>query len=289
MIGLAQLKRLIGERLGWWLLMPLLLIFAALVSFYLAFPSRTLQSRLQLELAENLGLQSSLSPPRLLFPPGLACSRLDLTLPAPYDRTLPLRQVRIAPLWLSMLGDAPGLRFSSELNGGTLNGTARRDGQTTLVADQVAIQEPLQLNGGPVIQGVLRNSRFDGLLPLQSPGQRKLALDLDRVRLSGLKSYGAAEDSLELGRLMVQAAGDGKTLRLQQLSLQGGVVEGLGQGTMLLGATPAATRLNLTIELRPGAGLDPTLRDLLALVGSDGPNGSRRLRLSGSLQQPVLR
>jgi type II secretion system protein N len=289
MIGLAPLRRLIGDRLGWWLLMPLLLICAALISFYLTFPSRTLQTRLQLELAANLGVQSSVSPPQLLFPPGLGCSRLELTLPAPYDRTLPLRQVKVTPLWLSLLSDAPGLRFSAELNGGTLNGTARRDGQTTLVADQVAVQESLQLNGGPVLQGVLQNSRFDGLLPLLTPGQRNLSLTLDRVRLSGLKSYGVASDSLDLGRLVVQAAGEGKTLRLQQLALQGGTVEGSGQGTVLLGATPAATRLNLSIELRPGAGLDPTLRDLLSLVGSDGPNGTRKLRLSGSLQQPVLR
>lgn len=289
MIGIAPLRRLIGDRLGWWLLMPLLLICAALISFYLAFPSRTLQTRLQLELAQNLGLQSSLSPPQLLFPPGLACSRLDLTLPTPYDRTLPLRQVRVAPLWLSLLSDAPGLRFRAELNGGTLNGTARRDGQTTLVADQVIVQEALQLNGGPVIQGVLQNSRFDGLLPLQAPGQKKLALTLDKVRLSGLESYGLTGDNLDLGRLVVQADGEGKTLRLQQLSLQGGAIEGSGQGTMLLGATPAATRLNLTLELRPGPGLDPTLRDLLNLVGSDGPNGTRKLRLSGSLQQPTLR
>jgi len=289
MIGIASLRRLIGERLGWWLLMPLLLICAALSSFYLAFPSRTLQTRLQLELARNLGVQSSLSPPQLQFPPGLACSQLDLTLPAPYDRTLPLRQVRVAPLWLSLLGDAPGLRFRAELNGGTLNGTTRRDGQTTLVADQVVVRETLQPKGGPVIQGILQNSRFDGLLPLQAPGQRILALTLDRVRLSGLESYGLTDGSLELGRLLVQAVGEGKTLRLQQLSLQGGTVEGSGKGTVLLGATPAATRLNLTLELRPGPGLDPTLRDLLKLVGSDGPNGSRNLRLSGSLQQPTLR
>ncbi|MEZ4485472.1 MAG: type II secretion system protein GspN [Syntrophotaleaceae bacterium] len=291
MIGLAPLRRLIGGRLGWWLLMPPLLICAALVSFYLAFPSRTLQTRLQLELAENLGLQSSMSPPQLRFPPGLACDRLDLALPAPLDRPLPLRRVRVAPLWLSLLGKSPGLRFRAELNGGTLNGTARRDGQTTLAADQVAVEESLLAPGGLIIQGVLLDSRFDGLLPLQAPGQRNLALTLDRVRLNGLKDYGATEDSLELGRLMIRAEGEGKTLRLQQLTLQGGAVEGSGQGAVLLGATPAATRLNLTIQLRPGPGpgLDPTLRDLLNLVGSDGPNGSRRLRLSGSLQQPALR
>lgn len=69
MIGLAPLRRLFEDRPGWWLLMPLLLVLAALISFYLTFPSRTLQSRLQLELEQNLGVQARLSTAQLLFPP----------------------------------------------------------------------------------------------------------------------------------------------------------------------------------------------------------------------------
>ena len=289
MISIECLRRLTGDRLGWWLLMPLLLLVAALVGFYLAFPSGTLQSRLQLELAKNLGLESSLSPPQLLFPPGLASDRFDLTLPEPYQRNLPLRDVRISPLWLSLLGDAPGVRYRAALQGGTVNGTARRDGQTTLYADQVKILESLYPNGGPTVQGVLQNSHFDGLLPLEQPGERLLELTLNDVRMSGLEAYGVEGGSLNLGRLELQAAGQGRNLRLTKLSLQGGAVEGSGQGTVLLGSTPAATRLNLTLELRPGTGLNPNLRELLNLVGSEGPQGTRRLRLSGSLQQPALR
>lgn len=289
MIGTISLRRLLSDRLGWWLLTPLLLLVAALISFYLAFPSRTLQARLELELAQSYGLQAQLSPPKLLFPPGLACSQLDLTFPKPYDRSLPLRKVQISPLWLTLLGDAPGLRFRASLNGGTLTGTSRRNGQTTLLADQVTVQETLQIDGGPAIQGILENSRFSGLLPLQLPGERSLNLTLNRVRLSGLEAYGVAGGSIDLGRLVLQADGQGKTLRLKQLSLKGGALEGSGQGTILIGPSPAATRLNLTLELRPGTGLDPTLGELLSLVGSSAPNGSRRLSLSGSLQQPALR
>lgn len=289
MIGIAPLRRLADVRFGWWLLTPLLLLVAALVGYYLAFPGRTLQSRLSLELAKNFGLQSRLSPPQLLFPPGLAFSRCDLTLPEPYQRTLPLQDVRMSPLWLSLLGDAPGVRFRAALNGGTITGTARRDGQTALLADQVKIQETLQINGGPTVKGVLQNSRFAGLLPLQLAGKRQLDLTLNQVRLSGLEAYGIAGASLNLGRLDLQAGGEGKTLRLTKLSLQGGAIEGSGQGTVLLGSSPAATRLNLTLELRPGPGLDPALRELLNLVGSEGPQGSRRLRLGGSLQKPTWR
>ena len=154
MIGTASLRRLFGDRLGWWLLTPLLLAIAALISFYSAFPSRTLQARLQLELAQSYGLQAQLSPPQLLFPPGLACSQLDLTFAEPYGRSLTLRQVRVSPLWFSLLGDAPGLRFRASLNGGTLTGTSRRNGQTTLLADQVTVQETLQVDGG-MLRGIL--------------------------------------------------------------------------------------------------------------------------------------
>lgn len=289
MIGTAFLRRLFGEHLIWWLLAPLLLLIVAMISFYWAFPSRTLKARLQMELARNYGLQAQLSPPKLLFPPGLASDQVDLTFPKADDRSLPLQKVRVSPLWFSLLGDDPGLRFRANLNGGTLTGTTRRNGQTTLLADQVTIQETLQINGGPSIQGILQDSNFSGLLPLQRPGGRSLKLTLNQVRLSGLEPYGVAGGSLNLGQLMLQAEGQGKTLRLKELSLRGGALEGSGQGTVMIGASPAATRLNLTLDLRPGTGLDQPLRELLSLIGSSAPNGGRRLRLSGSLQQPALR
>lgn len=289
MIGITSLRRLFDQRLGWWLLAPALLIIAALISFYWAFPSRTLKARLELELAQSYGLQAQLSPPKLLFPPGLSCSQLDLSFAEPYNRSLPLRKVRISPLWFSLLGDAPGLRFRADLNGGTLNGTSRRNGQTNLLADGVTVQETLQVNGGASLQGVLQNSRFNGRLPLQLPGAKNLDLTLSRIRLSGLESYGVKDGSLDLGQLVLQAEGQDKTLRLKKLSLQGGVLEGSGKGTIMIGASPATSRLNLTLELRPGTGLDPTLSELLSLIGSSAPNGSRRVRLSGNLQQPTLR
>lgn len=289
MIGTASLRRLFDHRLSWWLLAFLLLSAAALVSFYWAFPSRTLKARLELELAQNYGLQAKLSPPKLLFPLGLSSSKLDLTFAEPYNRSLPLRKVRISPLWLSLASDAPGLRFRADLNGGILTGTSRKNGQSTLFADGVTVQETLQVNGGASLQGMLQNSRFSGPLPLQSPGDRNLDLTLSRIRLSGLEPYGVKDGSLDLGQLILQADGQGKTLRLKKLSLQGGALEGTGQGTIMIGASPAASRLNLTLELRPGAGLDPGLKELLALLGSSAPNGARRVRLSGSLQQPTLR
>lgn len=289
MIDLTSVRRLFDHRLGWWLLALLLFIVAALISFYWAFPSRTLKARLELELAQNYGLQAQISPPKLLFPPGLSSNQLNITIAEPYNRSLPLQKVRISPLWFSLLGKAPGLRFRANLNGGIVTGTCRQNGQTTLVADGVTVQETVQANGGVSLQGILQDSRFNGRLPLQLPGDRNLALTLSRVRLSGLESYGVTGGSLDLGQLIVQAEGQGKTLRIEQLSLQGGVLEGSGKGTIMIGASPAASQLNLTLELRPGSGLDPALSELLSLIGSSAANGSRRLRLSGSLQQPTLR
>ncbi len=289
MIGTASLRRLFDHRLGWWLLAILLLGIAGLISFYWAFPSRTLKARLELELAQNYGLQAQLSPPKLVFPPGLSCSKVDLSFAKPYNRSLPLRKVRISPLWFSLLGDAPGLRFRGDLNGGTLTGTSRRNGQTDLFADGVIVQETLQENGGASLQGTLQNSRFSGLLPLQLPGNRNLDLTLSRIKLSGLEAYGVNKGSLDLGQLILQAEGQGKTLQLKKLSLRGGALEGSGQGTIMIGASPAASRLNITLQLRPGTGLDPVLKELLSVIGSSAPNGSRRVRLSGSLQQPTLR
>ncbi len=288
MISTASLRRLFGAHLIWWLIAPLLLLIAALMSFYWAFPSHTLKARLQIELTQSFGLQAQLSPPRLLFPFSLACSQVDLTLAEPTNRSIPFRKVRVSPIWFSLLSNAPGLRFSASLNDGTLTGTFRRNGQTTLFANQVTLQEKLQNGGGTSIQGVLQNSNFSGRLPLQQPGEKNLNLALNQVRLSGLKAYGVAGGSLDLGRLILQAEGQGKTLRLKQLSLQGGALEGQGQGAIMIGSSPADSRLNLTLELRPGSGLDPILGELLSLIGNSTPEGGRRLRLSGNLSQPIL-
>ncbi len=289
MTVMATLSRCCGRRTGRWLGMCVLLLIAALTVYYRAFPRQTLRDRLQQEMTQAGLVEIRLEPPTLLFPPGLYFPRADLLISESPRRELPLRQLRVVPLWLSLAGDRPGLRFRAELHGGTLTGNLRRNGETLVKAKGIPVREVLGAESGPILQGTMSSGHFEGRLPLDLPGERQLELTLEQIQLAGLEAYGVAEGRLDLGRLHLRVEGQGATLNVRELSLQGGALEGRGQGTLLLGPSLAATRLNLTLELRPGDTLDPNLRELLDLLGSGTADGGRSLRLSGSLRQPALR
>ncbi len=289
MTFMAILRRCCGRRIGRWLGMCVLLLIAALAVYYRTFPRQTLRDRLQQEIAQAGLAEIRLATPTLLFPPGLNFPRADLLVSETPRRELPLRQLRVIPLWFSLVGDRPGLRFRAELHGGTLSGNLRRNGEAELKAEGIALREVLRDESGPLLQATVSRGRFEGMLPLDLPGDRLLELTLEQIQLTGLETYGVAEGRLDLGRLHLQVEGRGATLNVREMSLQGGALEGRGQGTLLLGPSPAATRLNLTLELRPGDTLDASLRELLLLLGSGTGDGGRILRLSGSLRQPALR
>lgn len=263
----------------------LLLLGGCGLGFYLAFPGEALRHYLQQEARRRwqLELQIGRLAPRL--PVGLRAEELALPLAGV---TLPVERLDVAPLWSSLLGGNPGTAFTARLLGGELHGSLRRRGELSLDGRALAVTLPLPRTSGLVLHGELREASFGGALPPRPEGESRLQLTLENCALTGLKTVGLGNDRLELGRLVLAAAGRGNALAVQRLSLDGGALSASGEGTLLLAAQPAQTRLNLALALRPGAQLDPLLTDLLALVAAPSADGVYRLRLGGLLTAPAL-
>ena len=102
------------------------------------------------------------------------------------------------------------------------------------------------------------------------------------------------EYALEYGTDTVEIQHDAirkgdRVVVLDDLLATGGTLLLEGKGMVLLAAAPLQSRLNLTLTLRPGPGLDPALAGLLPLLAQPAADGSRNLAVSGTLANPALR
>lgn len=263
-------------------------LVCAIVSFYLSFPTAALKDRIEQEIASRTLAQVDIGHLALLFPPGLRGSAVTITAPIPHP-PFDLDTVTVEPLWSSLFGGNPGAYFQAHLQGGTLEGTVRRDGELQTAAAGIRFREPLAPHSELRVAGTLRQGSFQGALPLRPGTQTRLVLTVGRLQLSGLKAAGAASDVLDLGTLKLSAAGKGEALRVEELSLAGGKVGLSGKGTIFLFRVLDRSRLNLNIVLRPLPGLDKNLADMLPLLGKARRDGSYHLHLTGTLGHPMLR
>lgn len=289
MKALRLLSNIRADRLRILLFDIVLFLASFLLFFYLLFPVGALQLRLQREAANRFGLQVEASEPRLLFPLKLAGRRIKLTPPAPYDRPLTIEHFSAAPRWFSLLSGRPGLTFEGKLRGGAISGAFYPEDSVDLVLQNMSLQEKLLPGQDLTLSGVLKKGRFSGPAPPASRGTSELVLELEGIRVSGLEGLGVAGDGLDLGRITLSATGQGSTFRIAGLSARGGVIEATGKGSVLLGTSPSACRLNLVLRLHPTERLSPALRDLLSLLGTPGRGGSLQMQLTGTLANPTIR
>jgi type II secretion system protein N len=289
MKALRLLSNIRSDRLRILLLDIVLFLVSFLLFFYLLFPVGALQLRLQREAADLFGVRVEASEPRLLFPLKLADKRITLTPPPPYDQPLTIEHFAAAPRWFSLLSGRPGLTFEGKLRGGAVKGTCYSDDSVDLALQGMKLQEKLLSAQGLILEGVLKKGLFSGPVPPASRGNSELVLELEGIRISGLEGIGVAGDALDLGRITLSATGQGSTFRIAGLSARDGVIEATGKGSVLLGSSPSACRLNLALRLHPTERLSPALRDLLSLLGKPGPDGSLQMQLTGTLANPTIR
>ena len=109
------------------------------------------------------------------------------------------------------------------------------------------------------------------------------------MRISGLKSLGGEKDSLMLGTVVLQANGRGNSFRIDRLDATGGAMGASVSGTLLFANPVERSRINLTVTLRPAAGLDKNLTELLGLLAKPDRDGAYRLHLTGTLARPQNR
>ncbi len=264
-----------------------LFLLAFLAGIYLFFPAEVLKQRIIHEVTERSAAEIRIG--RLALAPllTLKMSAINLLPPnAPWP--IEIDELHMAPRWLTLFSGNPAMRVKAELMSGTLTSGLQKNGTFTLRAEDLDFDLPLQEPLALRITGTLAEADLAGGIDFAKETQTRLALRLNAVRILGLDLSGGGETTIDLGVITLQVNGQGRFMQINVLEASGGNLAVSGEGTLIVGQTKAASRLKLTLLIRPGADLDPNLRSLLELTGKPQADGRFPLQISGSLANPVF-
>lgn len=258
-------------------------------SFWVFFPAEVLQQRLVQEISRETGLRMHGEQATMLLPLGL---KFDLTIYPDQPGMTPLLvdDLRLTPLWTSLLTQNQAVQLKGSVTRGDASARVWRNGNVNLSLQDLNLLE-LQEIDQPYRLGGALNLRFVGeeLLAPGAQGGGRFSADIRDLVLFGLERIGLPAD-VSLGLLQMNGNFSEARVSVEQLVATGGVLELSGGGTLLVGATPEQTRLNLNVRLHPTRQTPENIRDLLMLTGvRPGPDGSYILQIGGTAARPVLR
>ncbi|MDX2496182.1 MAG: type II secretion system protein GspN [Desulfuromusa sp.] len=192
----------------------------------------------------------------------------------------------ITPQWLTLLSKNPGVRLDMQLFGGTLSAEMFRDGTLSAAASQLNLALLLPKEQAIKVSGQLEKMTLTSVVPLRKTSESLVTLTLKSVNITGNSGLPL---SLNLGDVAINGTGRGRSFKIMTLRADKGDLQINGNGSLLLGRDLASTQVNMKIEMRPEAQIDPMLVDLLALSSRQAPNGSYELKLSGPLSELLFR
>ncbi|HMB17068.1 MAG TPA: type II secretion system protein GspN [Pelovirga sp.] len=281
--------RALGTNLRLFTLCLVLFCVSSVFSFWVFFPAEVLQQRLVQEISREAGLRMHGEQASMLMPLGL---KFDLTVfpDQPGITPLEIEQLRLTPLWTSLLTLNQAVHLNGSLAQGTVSARLWRNGNIAVSLQEVALLELQEQDLPYRLEGSL-DLFFQGeelLVPgVQSEG--RFNMDINDIVLLGLERIGLPPD-VSLGMLRMNGHFSESRVSIEQLVATGGVLELSGGGTLLVGATPEQTRLNLNVRLHPTNQTPENLRDLLMLTGPrPGPDGSYTLQIGGTAARPLIR
>ncbi len=267
-----------------------LFLLACVITFLSLFPGQAVRDR-----AEHLILQQT----------GVAIDIGQLSL-APLA-TLNLRDVRwqpdlqdwpaltlttleLSPRWSSLFGGNPGASVSAAIASGAIDGYVLRDGSLAARLSQIGVTPFFPPSFPYLPQGTV-NGTIEATGPVLSDnGRANFQLQLNQAAVSGLEALGVKDGRLSLGDILVEGVFQGRNLKVENLRNEGGDVQIAGKATIFVANTPQLSRITAQIEVTPGPGLAPGLRDLLTLSGvKPDRSGTFRFRIAGNLARPTLR
>ncbi len=264
-----------------------LLLISFAFAFYLFFPTGALQNRIEQEFNAQMGGELRMGKLSLLFPAGLQADRIIITgLPA--RERIDVASFSITPVWRTLAGTNPGVKFSSRFQGGVVEGNATKSGAVEARASRVTFDESLMPGSALRVTGIVERGEYAGKTPLQPDTETRLNLVLQQVLLTGMEGLGVSGGATSLGTITLHVTGRGNALRIETLSAEGGALQASGSGSFVLAHPTERSRINLTLNLRPGADLDPNLRDLLSLFAQPTGDGNFRMRITGTLAAPIM-
>lgn len=284
---LGKIGAVLQNRAGGALTAAGLFLLAFLLGLHLFFPTAAARQWLTAEIAArtSAGVRLNELSLRPLFT--FAAQRVEVTFDSPPRAPLVLDDLRVRPLWSSLLSGDPGIVIRTGLLQGRLDAVLRRGGDFDLRAAGLKLNSvPVHAETGTLLSGTLTRGELRGAFPAKRDGESRAALELEGGTLTVLG------ESLSLGKVVLEAGGQGNSLRITTLSASGGDIAVAGGGTLLLGATAAASRISLDLTLRPAPSAPPAFAALLDLAAPRQPDGGYRLRLNGSpgrlaIEQPA--
>ena len=264
-----------------------LLLLGGITGLLIALPTDALTNRLIQEIETRTQTEIDISGGLQLALPLTLRGAETMVQPLNLAQFPPVRidHFQIRPLWSALLTLNPGVSADVRLMNGKVNAAYRADGSLNLSADDLLLDLPIEQGFSLQLLGRLLQGRLETVVPLGRETASRLTLTLDQVRLLGLTGQ---ENGLRLGTIVLELNGTGNSFRVVELRAREGDFTLTGTGQILLGDSPAASRLNLRLTIRPEAGADPTLTDLLRMTARESSAGAYQLRLGGSLARPVL-
>ena len=264
-----------------------LFVLGLMAGIYLFFPTDVLKQRVSQELANRT--QADVQIGQLKLYPLLTLDARQVSIAGiGLSQPLVIDGLTISPNWLTLLSANPGMQVKTRLLNGSVTADLLKNGifnaRAAGLRFDLPLQEPLPLN----IRATLGEARLDSGLRLDQETSTQLSLQLLNVMVLGLTVFDANNQGIALGEIMLQADGQGRTLQIKSLTAQGGVLDVSGSGSLLVGLTAATSRINLTLQVRPGPNANPDITALLELTGQPAPDGHYPLRLNGTLTKPVL-
>lgn len=196
--------------------------------------------------------------------------------------TIPIDSFSLAPQWLTLLSGNPGVRLNVQLFGGKLRAEVFRDGSLSAAASQLNLGLLPSKEQAIKLSGQLEKMTLTSVVPLGKTSESHVAVTLRGVNATGNSNVPV---SLNLGDVAINGAGRGRSFKIMTLSADKGDLQVNGSGSFLLGRDLASTQVNMKIEMRPEAQIDPMLVDLLTLGSRQMANGGYELKLSGALSE----
>lgn len=288
-IGRLLSGRVLGTNVRLFTFCLVLFCVSGFFSFWVFFPAEVLQQRLVQEISRETGLRMHGEQAKMLMPLGL---KFDLTIYPDQPGMIPLLvdDLRLTPLWTSLLTLNQAIQLKGSIARGDASARVWRNGNVNLSLQDLSLLDLQEIDRTYRLGGAL-NLRFvgEGLLAPGAQGGGRFSADIRDLVLFGLERIGLPAD-ISLGLLQMNGNFNESRVSVEQLVATGGVLELSGGGTLLVGATPEQTRLNLNVRIHPTRQTPENIRDMLMLTGvRPGPDGSYILQIGGTAARPLLR
>lgn len=267
-----------------------LFLVGLICSFFLTFPNEVLRERIVAELENRLPVKVDLVAAAVRPLLTLTGKQMTVRLSGQPEILFQIDRFHVDPLWVGLLSGDPGIEGEINSSTGALSFVSQRSGMLEMIGTNLPFDIPLATSPAMRFAGTLKAGQVATAVPLQSVTESRIDINLEQVAVRGLEALTASAAGLRFGELSLQMTGQGSSFTIVRLETNGGDLVVSGEGTlMLVTAKPQNSRVNLTLSVRAGRQADPTLASLLELAGTQQADGSRKIRLTGTLAKPVIR